>query len=278
MGRRHAQYDVEKLVKEGRGQGRGADYKPWLAVQSFSSRGYATRVRGWKTRREHHLMSNIERDFFFILDSARGVVDVREQFPLLPVEETMAIAVSAGIRHPVDVRTKRPYVLTTDFLVTVAGQGAEVDQARTIKPAAELRSARTLEKLTIEKEYWATRKIDWAIVTDEGLPKDLIHNLRWLHPFQEISETDGVGKDVLPKVDFLLREFLESGMSLAESGNSCDDRLGLTPGTSLVLARHFIATRRWTVNLQVRIDPARHLRLLRNAHETQNAIVHQHVA
>src|SRR4051794_29504805 len=119
MGRRYGQMNVEKRLKEGFGRGHGKDYKSWLLVQSFSSLGYANRELGWKTGREHHLMSDLELDFFFILEWSTRVVDIREQFPLLPVEETVAIAQALGIRHPMDMRTKKPIVLTTDFLITV---------------------------------------------------------------------------------------------------------------------------------------------------------------
>ena len=75
MGRKYAQMNIEKRLKEGFGQGRGKDYTPWLLVQSFSSLGYANRELGWKTGREHHLMSDLELDFFFILDWSERVVE-----------------------------------------------------------------------------------------------------------------------------------------------------------------------------------------------------------
>jgi hypothetical protein len=33
---------IERRIKEGRGQGRGKDYKPWLVVQDVPSTGLAT--------------------------------------------------------------------------------------------------------------------------------------------------------------------------------------------------------------------------------------------
>jgi len=92
MGRRVAKINVEKRIKAGFGQGQGPEYKPWLTVQSFSSRGYATRVRGRKTGREHHVMSNLELDFFHVLEWSLRVLDIREQYALLPVDETLAHA------------------------------------------------------------------------------------------------------------------------------------------------------------------------------------------
>lgn len=261
MGRRYAQINIEKRVKQGFGQGRGRGYKPWLIAQSFSSLGYTTRVQGWKTGREHHLMSDLELNCFFTFDFSPRVLDVREQFPLLPVDETLAIADALGIRHPVDLKTKRPIVLTTDFLVTIRAEPRDVDVARTVKPASALQSVRTLEKLQIERSYWKTRNIEWAIITDLEIPQTLVRNLRWLHPYVEMPQMPALPENCANKVDSMLRESLESGQSLAAGAQSCDDRLGLEPGTSLALARHFIASRRWNVNLNERIDPTLPLKI-----------------
>ena len=47
--------DTEKLIKEGRGQGLGKEYKPWIRIQDFPSLGRVTRIKGIKTERQHEL-------------------------------------------------------------------------------------------------------------------------------------------------------------------------------------------------------------------------------
>jgi len=57
MAKRKIDWDENKLkkwIQEGRGQGEGKDYKPWLTVQDFPSKGRVSRVFGWKTKRIHH--------------------------------------------------------------------------------------------------------------------------------------------------------------------------------------------------------------------------------
>ena len=265
MGRRYAQIDVEERLKQGFGQGRGKDYKPWLVVQSFSSLGHASRVPGWKTGREHHLMSNHELDFFFMLEWSSRVADIREQYPLLPVEETVAIASALGIRHPTNAKTKRPIALTTDFLITARGEPRDVDEARTIKPASELQSLRTLEKLEIERRYWCARNAGWAVATDADIPQTVVRNLRWLHPYFRLPQASTLPENCLDKIDCMLREFMERGLGLAAGAQVCDDKLGLEPGTSLAVARHFIASRRWKVDLKEKIDPVLPLKILNSA-------------
>ncbi len=57
--------------------------------------------------------------YWYALDWAPSVVDIREQFPLLPIEDTLRIAERLGYRHPRHPQTRRPIVMTTDFLVTI---------------------------------------------------------------------------------------------------------------------------------------------------------------
>ena len=102
MSKRTRTSKVEKWIKEGRGSGIGADYKPWLNIQDVSSLGRSTRLRGIKTNRQHEFLSDLERNHFYITEYSDFVVDIREQFPLLKLEETIVIANELGIKHPTD--------------------------------------------------------------------------------------------------------------------------------------------------------------------------------
>lgn len=52
MSKRTRTSKVEKWIKEGRGSGIGADYKPWLNIRNVSSLGRSTRLKGIKTNRQ----------------------------------------------------------------------------------------------------------------------------------------------------------------------------------------------------------------------------------
>jgi len=62
----HSTYS--RYLREGRGQGAGADYDPWIHIQDFPSLGMVSRVSGTTTGRIHHLMSNLELSLFYLLD------------------------------------------------------------------------------------------------------------------------------------------------------------------------------------------------------------------
>nr|WP_239586128.1 TnsA endonuclease N-terminal domain-containing protein [Brevibacillus laterosporus] len=74
-------------------------------------------------------MSDLERNYFYLTEYSNYIVDIREQFPLLPLEETIVIANELGINHPTDLKTGSPIVMTTDFLLTV-NKGQNVTEVK----------------------------------------------------------------------------------------------------------------------------------------------------
>ena len=128
-----AEEKIQRYIEEGRGCGEGKEYSPWLRVQSLSSRGRSSRIKGIKNQRIVHLLSDLERDYFYLLDFCDEVGDIREQFPL-PRKETQMIAGKFGYRHPAERATGVVLVMTTDFVITAKDKsGAIITIARTIK-------------------------------------------------------------------------------------------------------------------------------------------------
>jgi hypothetical protein len=257
------QQKIEKRLKDGRGEGRGYDYQPWLRIQDVPSQGLASRAKGWKTGREHHLMSNLETSYLFVLDWSQSVLDIREQFPLLPLDETQEIAQQCGFAHPTDPKTRQSVVMTTDFLITLKQNTHEIEQARAVKPAAELQSQRTLEKLEIERLYWERRNIDWGIVTEKEISKTFFENLKWLRSCYWLDDLAPLTHDDITRIETVLTpQVLQGKTALTKLTNACDDQLGLSLGTSLSVVRYLVANRRWLVDMTQRIQPSKKLGLL----------------
>jgi hypothetical protein len=243
--------NVNKRVDEGCGQGRGIDYKPAIYISDFSSKGSSLQSLGWKTRREHHLLSQLESDYFYLLEWSPIVIDIREQFPL-NIEQTLLIAEQCGYNHPVDPHTREPNVMTTDFVVTISGTEnmGVIDQARTVKPSDKLQEKRTLEKLEIERIYWKLKGVDWGIVTEQESPKVLVKNIGLLHDCFTIEDLSPLSELLISQITNILTQGVIQGKaSLIDLTSSCDHRLGLEPGNSIRVVRHLIANRKWLVDM-----------------------------
>ena len=245
MSKRTRTSKVEKWIKEGRGSGIGADYKPWLNIQDVSSLGRSTRLRGIKTNRQHEFLSDLERNYFYITEYSDFVVDIREQFPLLQLEETIVIANELGIKHPTDPQTNEPIVMTTDFLLTVDKGDGLVEVARTIKMKDDLLNERVLEKFEIERVYWERRQIDWGIVTELEIPKEMARNISYIHDYYDIQSYDAFQNiNQLHIEDLamaLLQRILNESLSIREITNVFDKETHMPVGSGMTLFYHLLA-------------------------------------
>jgi hypothetical protein len=209
-GRRFAStQDIERHIANGFGAGAGAEYVPWLRVQDVPSMGRSWKIQGVKIDRIHHLLSDLERAYFLLCEFSEDVVDIREQYPLLPLDSTQAIARAIGVRYPRYKTTSVPLVMTTDFLLTVKQSNGDLKSvARTIKYQQDLEGkgcARTLEKLEVERRFWMSQGVDWSIVTEELFTPDLILNLVYLRKYAKLPRAL---MDVSLHLEFI--EILES--------------------------------------------------------------------
>lgn len=153
-------------LREKRGQGFGENYKSWILPHEVPSDGRSHKILGWKHNRVYYLLSDGELWAFLIFQMEDNVLDIREQFPLLPIEKTLKIADQMAIVHPPKYRSdpNKKTVITSDFNLLVR-EGKEVKEiVRTIKTESDYEKPRTQEKLLIEKEYWSQKGIDWGVI------------------------------------------------------------------------------------------------------------------
>lgn len=247
MSKRNTDWDenkIQRYISEGRGKGEGKNYKPWLTIQDVPSDGRVTRCQGWKTKRIHHLMSDHETRYFFLLEWATDVVDILEQFPL-EREKTCKIAENKGIRYPQDTKTKTPLVLTTDFLIKVK-QNQDVKYfARTIKPSSFLETRRVIEKFEIEREYWKQKEVNWAIVTEKDIPIPLAKNIEWMHSAYWLEDIDDYhSTDCQKLIHILLMQFERvEQIPMIDLLTQLDAQHNLNPGSFLFIFRHCLSRR-----------------------------------
>jgi len=232
----------ERFLKEGRGQDEGPSYRPWISVHDFSSQGTVSRIAGHKTGRVHHFLSRNELNYFYQLEWSDKVLDIREQYPLFDIALAADIARRAGISYPRDNVSGFPYVMTCDFMITTR----EGLKARTVKHTTELSNPRTIEKLEIERRYWASQDIDWRIVTEREIPVRMCRNIAWLYT-----------SAVLPaELDYAelkqgMLYLFETEMVPSEAVKHFDNCFGLPSGSGLRLLKHLIWTKEISCDMKV---------------------------
>lgn len=249
MAKRLYQWNADKYrrwIKDGRGQGTLAEYKPWLTVHDFPSKGRVSRTPGRTTNRPHHFFSKYETAYFYILDFSDIVLDIQEQYPLLPVTETTQLAERLQIRHPRDTVSKYPYVLTSDFVITTS-KGTCV---RSVKPSEKLADKRTREKLELERRCWKDRGItDWKIVTEKQIDFEKSRNIEWVYRSWYYSE-------MLPECcrpeeveDYFLHLYHTTIRPVVEIARRTEENFGLRSGMGITTYQHLLLKKRITVDM-----------------------------
>lgn len=245
---------IQRFIKQGRGKGVGAAYKPWLTVADVPSLGRVHRVYCPKIGREHHLLSDNEYYAFLLQWWDDSVVDIREQFPLIDRRETLEIAALCGVRHPVDPVSGALWVITTDLLVTRRASHGTETVAYAVKQAKELADDRTLEKLEIERRYWERREVPWSVPTNKQVKTPYTRNLAWIldsgQPGVEDPVHGSADAAVCHELAIQKRERPHAPARIA--CGAIDQKLGRRAGTALAALRRLLAAKVVRADLRAR--------------------------
>lgn len=259
MAKRSNNWDSNKLdrwLKEGRGQGEGENYKPWLTIQDFPSMGRVTRVFGWTTNRIHHFFSDTQLKYFYLLDWEERVIDIREHYPLIDLEVVLKNTSDLKLDKFIDKKTKEPYILTTTFLITLLNpDGQKSFAARSIKYASELSKKTTIEKLEIERRYWTAKGINWGIVTNKDINDVRAKNIEWIH---SAMTSDGCNRLSIDEfndlLDGLLYRLIDNQQNIRKIISEFEKDYSLDAGVGLLLFKHLIAGKRIALDMDKPIN------------------------
>jgi hypothetical protein len=163
---------VQTWIKEGRGQGRGESYRPWIPItKGFSSPVSHQMFSSLSVhKRNHHFLSKLEHHTALQL-AYLGAVELRECLPLWPTEHQhpidtnpkaqtvglLDIARDAGIEHGNFVGSDVPYIASLDMMTTILWKGNTHHLGVSCKPEEILMgSVRAQERTTLDEIYCHT--------------------------------------------------------------------------------------------------------------------------
>ncbi|MFD1173946.1 TnsA endonuclease C-terminal domain-containing protein [Oceanobacillus picturae] len=246
---------IKRFLKEGRGQGEGATYKPWLQVQDIASQGRSTRIYSHKSQRVTHLLSDLQLYYWYLLEFDEMVLDVREQYPLLDFHE-MNIPVDQELEKKLfNKKTNVPHILIVSFMVTRIDQnGDSYYEARVIKSSNDLAKKATISRLELLRRYFKKKQIGFGIVTEKDISKQLARNIGWVLTAYDIQD--------YPKLEanfsFLRKDLIDYLSDQSDSFQRIFQRIEKTyqldEGLGLILFKHLVATKQIKMDLNLKID------------------------
>ena len=245
-----------RFIKDGKGQGIGKNYNPWICTQTFPSVGRVSRVLGWKTGRIHHLLSDLQTRYFYMLEWEDNVTDIREHFPLINPQDTIKEKEDLRFDLFTDKDSGTPYVISTNFLITIKdSNGSNTYLARTVKKDLELEKKNTLERLEIERRYWEAKGIDWGIVTQKEISNTFARNIEWVHPsLYSYQERGFKQEEIVYMGSVLLERLIDNSFPIRKVAVDFDKEFNYESGTGLFVFKFLVASKQIDIDMMNPID------------------------
>jgi hypothetical protein len=199
-----------------------------------------------------HLLSTLEYQHFLLLDWDDSIIDIREHFPILDLIEVLAIADNLNVQYPRDNVTQVPKILTSSFCITKMVEGKRKTIIRTVRHSNTLKVRWKLIRLEIERVYYKRLGIDWAILTEENIPKQLVDNLKELYTHKVLEDLYefNLKKEKLIKMSQCLKNsLLKEDKSLLDISISLGNEFGVDSGIFLDLFKYLLASKQLKINL-----------------------------
>jgi hypothetical protein len=110
-----------------------------------------------------------------------------------------------------------------------------------VKTSSDLSNSRTIEKLELERRYWALKEVPWYLLTEKQIPKTVTMNIAWLYPAQLVLD---VLENTLNLATLYLNFFLQHPtLQISQVAMMLDQAYSLAPGESLQKIRSLLALR-----------------------------------
>lgn len=234
-------------IRRGAGVGVGQDYSPWLKTRDVPSRGTSSVVTGIRNCRPHHLLSELEATYFYLLERQSCVIDIREQWPILDLDRTLELCAQFDVRHR--YRGMNPEPFTIDFLITEL-VGEEVRyRGASIKSAQDAVNPRIRRRLAVEYEWCRALDVPWVLVDTSQFSKVLLQNLRFIRAWFRNHYSPDSETTPLFSNEFL--RIYRTNVPLGELIGTAASHLRLSEAVAQDLFRYCA----WSNQLQISLKP-----------------------
>lgn len=222
-----------------------------LKITTFSSKGRATRIYGYKTKRIHHLQSDNQLRFFLMLEWHDKVKDIKENIELKDIEATLDNADDLRLDKFSDKETGELFQLHTNFFITIGRNNGEEQVAISVKSLSELERRTVIEKMEIERRYWIAKGVKFYVITEKEIDKQFVDNIKWVRDVLIDKHIEGK-KELGERLYYFLQENNQGKLNdvLAEF----DDNVGCKKGIALFIFRYLLGTKEIGVDMKKSIN------------------------
>lgn len=221
-----------------------------LKVTTFSSKGRATRIYSYKTKKIHHLQSDNQLRFFLILEWSNQVKDVQENVELRDLEAKIDNMENLKL-DKFKNKENQLYQLHTNFLISIVGINGAEQVAVSVKSLSELERKTVIEKMEIERRYWKAKWVNFYVITEKEIDKQFVENIKWVRE-AFVDKSMENKEELKEKLYYFLQEYKEKVIMYAL--NKFDEEEQLKSGTALFILRYLIAVKEVEINMKEKLD------------------------
>lgn len=221
-----------------------------LKVTTFSSKGRATRLYSYKTKRIHHLQSDNQLNIFLLMEWIDAIIDIKENIELKDWG-TMNNIDNLRLDKFTDKKTGELFQLHTNFLIKVLKNGVYEEIAISVKSLSELERKTVIEKLEIERRYWKANNIKLYLITEKEIDKQFVKNIKWVREAL-ISKTIENINEIAENLYY----FMENNTQklVKDTFNQFEEENNLKIGTGLFAFRYLIANKEIEIDMKKDIN------------------------
>ncbi|WP_411682894.1 TnsA endonuclease C-terminal domain-containing protein [Clostridium thailandense] len=221
-----------------------------LKVTTFSSKGRATRIFGYKTKRIHHLQSDNQLRVFLLLEWYDLVINIEENIELKDLEIIIDDVEDLRLDKFSD-NEGHLYQLHTNFLVTTKRDNVEEQIAISVKSLSEIERRTVIEKIEIERRFWRAKGIQFYVITEKEINKQFVDNIKWVRETL-IDKNVENKRELAEHLYYFLQENKQG--KLSDVLGEFDDNVGAKKGTALFIFRYLIGIKEIAVDMEKSID------------------------
>ena len=113
----------------------------------------------------------------------------------------------------------------------------------------------TIEKLEIERRYWAAKGINWGIVTNKDINDVRAKNIEWIHSAMTSDDCNGLSREEFDDLlDGLLYRLIDNQQNIREIISRFEKDYSLDAGAGLLLFKHLIAGKKIALDMDKPIN------------------------
>lgn len=241
---------LRSRIRRKLGLGACAAYKAWRSAADGANKGKIGCVHGIRIDRRYELPDERARTYFFLIERASEIVDIRERWPILDINSTLRLSQKFLVNHPQHEIFPEPLVL--DFLITEMGPAGLRHRAVSLQSRPDRLAVRERRLNQIQQQWCKEHDIDWTVADTSRLDRTVLDALRFLRAWYRLRYVPDAAQADSFAEGFLRR--YKKNLVLDQLVESTRKTLRIGPDIALDLFRYCGWSHRIPVSLTARIS------------------------